>query len=142
MHQCICHSGINVVGAAVGRARVVASWSATKLKWEAASSCSSAMMAARSTALRRLGDRHWFDLNSMAKTPQEMSPAHVDLFLQAHFEKGYSVFAVRGAFPSHRLERDAGALAAAVASTATAAPIFGRKSHGPPGTSRARGAIC
>ena len=58
-------------------------------------------------ALRRIGDRHWFDLNSMAKTPQEMSPAHVDLFLQAHFEKGYSVFAVRGAFPSHRLERDA-----------------------------------
>ena len=60
-------------------------------------------------ALRRIGERHWFDLNSMAKTPQEMSPAHVDLFLQAHFEKGYSVFAVRGAFPSHRLERDAGA---------------------------------
>ena len=70
-------------------------------------------------ALRRIGDRHWFDLNSMAKTPQEMSPAHVDLFLQAHFEKGYSVFAVRGAFPSHRLERDAGALAAAVAACAS-----------------------
>ena len=70
-------------------------------------------------ALRRIGERHWFDLNSMAKTPQEMSPAHVDLFLQAHFEKGYSVFAVRGAFPSHRLERDAGALAAAVAACAS-----------------------
>ena len=70
-------------------------------------------------ALRRIGEHHWFDLNSMAKTPQEMSPAHVDLFLQAHFEKGYSVFAVRGAFPSHRLERDAGALAAAVAACAS-----------------------
>jgi ataxin-3 len=74
-------------------------------------------------ALRRIGDRHWFDLNSMSKTPQEMSPAHVDLFLQAHFEKGYSVFSVRGAIPDHPLARDAGALAAAVAACA---PTDGR----------------
>ena len=46
-------------------------------------------------ALRRLGD-HWFDLNSMEAAPKAMSPAHLDLFLAAHHEKGYAIFAVGG----------------------------------------------
>ena len=43
-----------------------------------------------------------------------MSQTHLDLFLTAHQEKGYSIFAVRGAYPDHALERDAGALERAV----------------------------
>jgi len=64
-------------------------------------------------ALRRVG-RHWFDLNSTERAPTAMSQTHLDLFLTAHHEKGYSVFAVRGAYPDHALERDDAALERAV----------------------------
>ena len=64
-------------------------------------------------ALRRVG-RHWFDLNSMSKAPVAMSETHLALFFQAHQEKGYSIFCVRGPFPASPLENDADALAAAV----------------------------
>ena len=65
-------------------------------------------------ALRRLGS-HWFDLNSMHRAPKAMSQTHLALFFQAHQDMGYSIFAVRGAFPDVALERDARALDAAAA---------------------------
>ena len=65
-------------------------------------------------ALRRLGS-HWFDLNSMHRAPKAMSQTHLALFFQAHQDMGYSIFAVRGAFPAVALERDARALDAAAA---------------------------
>ena len=65
-------------------------------------------------ALRRVG-RSWFDLNSMHRVPKAMSETHLGLFFQAHEEQGYSIFAVRGAYPAHALDRDAAALKAAVA---------------------------
>eukprot|EP00629_Pelagomonadales_sp_RCC1024_P012145 CAMPEP_0119296036 /NCGR_PEP_ID=MMETSP1329-20130426/50367_1 /TAXON_ID=114041 /ORGANISM="Genus nov. species nov., Strain RCC1024" /LENGTH=402 /DNA_ID=CAMNT_0007296965 /DNA_START=201 /DNA_END=1406 /DNA_ORIENTATION=+ len=64
-------------------------------------------------ALRRVGD-NWFDLNSMHRAPVAMSGTHLGLFVGAHLEKGYSVYAVRGPYSAHPLERDAPGLAAAV----------------------------
>ena len=99
-------------------------------------------------ALRRLGDT-WFELNSMDAHPKAMSAAHLDLFFAAHLEKGYSIFRVRGDFPTVRLEGDGAALAAAAAAcgaaertanpgAAPAAPAFsafggaGRSTSGAP----------
>ena len=51
-------------------------------------------------ALRRIGERHWFDLEPMASDAAGIA-AHVDLFLQAHFEGPATRSA--SAAPVHRL---------------------------------------
>lgn len=64
-------------------------------------------------ALRRLNNE-WFDLNSLFAAPQHMSPTHLALFFEAQANQGYSIYVVRGRFPSTPLADDPRALALAV----------------------------
>merc|ERR1711879_677082 len=56
-------------------------------------------------ALRRIG-REWFDLNSCLKTPKHYTDGDVRFHISDAVKEGYSVFAVRGAFPKCVLEED------------------------------------
>merc|ERR1719343_1073108 len=56
-------------------------------------------------ALRRIG-REWFDLNSCLKTPRHYTDGDVRFHISDAVKQGYSVFAVRGAFPKCTLEED------------------------------------
>lgn len=56
-------------------------------------------------ALRRIG-REWFDLNSCLKTPKHYTDGDVRFHISDAVKEGYSVFSVRGAFPTCALEGD------------------------------------
>jgi len=56
-------------------------------------------------SLRHIG-REWFDLNSCLKTPKHYTDGDVRFHISDAVKEGYSVFAVRGAFPKCTLEDD------------------------------------
>jgi len=48
--------------------------------------------------IRRI-DNYWFDLNSVRKVPNHLSPLYLGLFLDTLQQSGYTVYIVRGDFP-------------------------------------------
>jgi ataxin-3 len=48
--------------------------------------------------IRRIGNK-WYNLNSLSKRPEELSPFYLSLYIETLQGSGWSVFAVRGSLP-------------------------------------------
>lgn len=64
-------------------------------------------------SLRRIG-REWFDLNSCIKTPNHYTDGDLRFHVNDAIREGYSVFVVRGSFPTCALEQDGKKLVEAI----------------------------